>query len=117
MFEFRIVGIVVAAASLCSCGFVCFCCVVLCVLCLSVWLCLFFSFCIFVWGLLLLHVRVKFETAHCQPVISVTRNKSDKSEFIPQHKLNVNAFGKNWYETSISRILCLCFDQLVFVIA
>ena len=69
------------------------------------------------WDLLLLYVRVKFETAHCQPVISVTRNKSDKSEFIPEHKLNVNAFGKNCHETSISRILCPCFDQLVFVIA
>ena len=74
-------------------------------------------FVFFVWDLLLLYVRVKFETAHCQPVISVTRNKSDKSEFIPGHKLNANAFGKNCHETSISRILCPCFDQLVFVTA
>ena len=58
----------------------------------------FLVFVFFVWDLLLLYVRVKFETAHCQPVISVTRNKSDKSEFIPQHKLNVNAFGKNCHE-------------------
>ena len=90
-----------------------------------VWFCLFLLFCSFVfyvcargcvcflvfvfvvWELLqqLLYVRVKFETAHCQPVISVTRNKSDKSEFIPEHKLNVKTFGKNCHETSISRIL------------
>ena len=54
----------------------------------------FLIFVFFVWDLLLLYMRVKFDTAHCQPVISVTRNKSDKNEFIPEHKLNVNAFGK-----------------------
>ena len=99
-------------SALYACSRVCFLvCIFLCYcLCLSLGL----------WELLLqqvLYVRVKFETAHCQPVISVTRNKSDKNEFIPEHKLNVNAFGKNCHETSISRILCPCFDQLVFVIA